>query len=207
MQLLVRRWAVISGWLVVSCLPGCQWLTLPGSDQDEATLYAVEEPQIAQGLAVASPWQCESGKQVENRWHCNDLHTPDTYAGLEETAKNDRLRLMALNLANKTDHLETVARLQQVPKHYVTIQLIAAHEVSTISKLQLQYPFLYSSTHIIVKPHGQPLHILLYGIFENKAQAYKELSRSPLNKIQFLKPWIRTMATLQPLLNTAQNTQ
>ncbi|WP_163831109.1 SPOR domain-containing protein [Spartinivicinus ruber] len=206
MQLRAKRWAAVGSGLVICCLSGCQWLPWNNKNQDETMLYAVEQPEQEQtkGMAVASPWQCKSGELVENQWQCDDLNVPGKRESLEETAKKDRLRLMALNLANKTDHLATVARLKQVPRHYVTIQLIAAHEVQTISNLQLKYPFLYSSTHVVVKPHGQPLHILLYGVYENREQAKKELSRLPLKQIQFLKPWVRSMANLQPLLSTAQ---
>ncbi|MDE1465411.1 SPOR domain-containing protein [Spartinivicinus poritis] len=200
----VKQWAAVGGGLMLGCLSGCQWLPWMNQNPDEATLYAVEQPEQTKGVALASPWQCESGIEVENQWQCDDLNVPGKRTSLEETAKNDRLRLMALNLANKTDHLETIARLRQVPRHYVTIQLIAASELKTISNLQLKYPFLYSSTHVVVQSNGQPLHLLLYGVYENRMQAKKELSRLPLKQIQFLKPWVRTMANLQPLLSTAK---
>ncbi|MGI0118717.1 SPOR domain-containing protein [Zooshikella sp. RANM57] len=198
--------------VLIVLLSGCSWFSFNDTEDasediamEESNTQAVSDADVSMSelpSGITSGWECLAGKNTA--WKCrpgeqdNGENFNET---LESVSTKERPRIT--KVIHKQIKQASIPRniFSEVPTNYLTLQLLAAQKTQTINNLLKQHPFLQSGILLEYTAKQKNWHVLVYGLYENQQQAKLALSTPPLNQLRNIKPWPRSIESLNSVLN------
>lgn len=198
--------------LFIMSIAGCSWFSFDDSEdsQDDITMetsdtQAVSDADVSMAefpTGIASGWECMAGKNTA--WKCKpgEQFNGENYSeSLESVSTKERPRITKA-IQKQIQQANTPRNIfSDVPTNYLTLQLLAAQKTQTINNFLKQHPFLQNGILLEYTAKQKNWHVLVYGLYENQQQAKLALTTPPLNQLRNIKPWPRTIESLNAVLN------